>query len=63
MGAIIELFYEIDNVCLNFWQIKPDLYSILNGQRANHFKIMVNAATINSRQGRYDLPCQNAFIV
>lgn len=40
MAAIIELFYEIDNVCLKFWQIKLGPQSFLNYRSMNLLQVM-----------------------
>jgi hypothetical protein len=49
MGAIIELFYEIDNVCLKFWQIKPDPQSFLSRQSMNPLPVMAYAINQSCR--------------
>lgn len=40
MGAIIESFYEIDNVCLKFWQIKPDPQSFPSYRSISLLQVM-----------------------
>ena len=63
MGAIIELFYEIDNVCLSFWQIKPDSHSFLIFQYMNQLQVMAMLLIKVADKADFHPPSLNDFII